>query len=284
VDHAELLRILADAQGDPALLALATVDITYPDLPPDDRAALRTALQAAAIPHWFDQAMLAALLGATADSIGEVWEQLTALSVVEPFPARGEATFNVHEATRLALRHHLATTELGRFRRLSDTAAAQFAADARPATQIEWIYHLLCADPEHGADELEDLNQTWSGTTRRDHWAAIIAALGELEVAGLLAGRAQACSQVVIATANSAARPAPHDSQLHLHQPQTTPIHPPTLQKPLHPHRCLATHLTGYPRSRWGPRCRMSEPARQLQSSRPQLCEFSSAIHVETPR
>jgi hypothetical protein len=102
------LQILADAQGDPALLALATVDLTFLDLTAEERAGTRAALAAAAVPHWCDAAVLRDLSPALP---GATWERLQKLPVVEPFPARGPGAANVHETNRLALRKWLADTD-----------------------------------------------------------------------------------------------------------------------------------------------------------------------------
>ena len=45
---AEQLRVLQAAQGDPAKLALATVDLRFPELSEAERATLKTGLEAAA--------------------------------------------------------------------------------------------------------------------------------------------------------------------------------------------------------------------------------------------
>ena len=66
MDFTEQLRVLQAAQGDPARLSLAAVDLAYPALSDAERAALKESLEAAAIPHWCDEAILAALLGITA--------------------------------------------------------------------------------------------------------------------------------------------------------------------------------------------------------------------------
>ena len=55
------------------------------------RAALKESLEAAAIPHWCDEAILAALLGITAEESAVRLARLRRLSVVEPFP-RAAAT------------------------------------------------------------------------------------------------------------------------------------------------------------------------------------------------
>ena len=59
MDWNEQLRILEAARGDPAKPALATIHLAYPALPEADRAALKSTLEAAAVPHWFDELVLA---------------------------------------------------------------------------------------------------------------------------------------------------------------------------------------------------------------------------------
>ena len=152
------------AQGDPAKLALATVDLAYPALADAERTALKESLEAAAIPHWCDEAILAALLGISAEESAVRLARLRRLSVVEPFPARGSNAVNVHEAARLALRKAMADDPDGRFRTLSARAVMYFRDDPTAAGRIEWIYHLLCADPELGATQLEKLDREWSRT------------------------------------------------------------------------------------------------------------------------
>ena len=118
--------------------------------------------------------------------------RLRKLSVVEPFPARGKGAVNVHEAARLAIRSGLAAEREGLFRLLSARAAVFFAQDPTPAGSIEWIYHLLCADPESGANELEVLDRDWSGSAHPEDRSALASALGELEDGRLVDGRARA--------------------------------------------------------------------------------------------
>jgi tetratricopeptide (TPR) repeat protein len=108
MNFAEQLRILQAAQGDPAKLALATVDLKYPELAEAERATLKESLEAAAIPHWCDEAILAALLDISPEESAARLAQLRGLTVVERFLARGETAVNVHEAARLALRKRMA--------------------------------------------------------------------------------------------------------------------------------------------------------------------------------
>src|ERR1035438_1802544 len=104
----EQLRILQAAQADPAKLTLATVDLQYPDLPGPESAALKSALEAAAIPHWCDERILAALLQLSPEDSAARFTRLRSLKLIEPFPARGETAVNVHESGRLTLRKAIA--------------------------------------------------------------------------------------------------------------------------------------------------------------------------------
>ena len=52
-----------------------------------------------------------------------------------------------------------------------------FAGDMRSMGRIEWIYHLLVADPERGATELENLNRSWVSVAHEAHFKALSKAL-----------------------------------------------------------------------------------------------------------
>ena len=186
------LLVLAAAHGDPARLALATVDIAYPALADAEREALKEALEAAAVPHWCDEAVLAALLGVPAAEAAARLARLRGLNVVEAFRARGEGAINVHEATRLMLRRRMALGRPAQLRELSARAAACFAGDRTPAARIEWLYHLLCADPERGAVECDALVRDWSLNGYPEDTHALALALDELAAHGMVAGRARA--------------------------------------------------------------------------------------------
>ena len=199
LDSQEQLQLIQDAHGDPALLALATVDLTFPDLPASERTSLRLALEAAAVPHWCDADILAKLAGNSGSPNTDQWTRLKEVPVVEPFPARGTDAGNVHEANRLAIRKHLAETQQGRFIELSSRSARVFEADRQPSGRIEWIYHLLAADPERGAAELENLSRAWSGTAYYEDLAALSAALTELDTSQMLRGKPLVRARLVVA-------------------------------------------------------------------------------------
>ena len=198
MSFAEQLRVLQAAQGDAAKLALATVDLKYPEVSESERAALREALEAAAIPHWCNKGILAALLQISPEDSAARLKRLRGLTVVEPFLARGETAVNVHESARLALRKAMVSDSRGRFCTLSRRAAARFENDITPAGRTEWIYHLLGADAERGADELETLSGQWWGRARPEDEYALAAALKELEDSRLTAGRARVWSLLAI--------------------------------------------------------------------------------------
>ena len=189
MDSVEQLKLIGNAHGDPALLALATIDLTFPDISDAERTALRSALEAAAVPHWCDADILAELIDDSGSLSPGLWARLKALPVIESFPARGVDAGNVHEASRLAIRKRLAETQQKRFIEFNVRSARVFEADTRPLGRIEWIYHLLVADPERGAVELEDLDRAWSDRARHEDLAALSAALTELDTSEMLGGR-----------------------------------------------------------------------------------------------
>ena len=201
MDIREQLRLLQTAEGDPARLALATVDLAFPTLSDGERTELKTALEAASLPHWCDADLLAALLEVPVQASRERLSRLRRLKVLEPFPARGEQAVNVHEAARLDLRRWLIAHRPESFRTWSQRAAEHFAADPSPAARIEWIYHRLGYDPDRAATELECLNRDWSGSARPEDRQALAIALQELLAANALDGRARVWAMLCVAWA-----------------------------------------------------------------------------------
>ncbi len=125
---------------------------------------LAKALQAAAIPHWFNANILSALCPDLSAKSEELYRQLQELSCVEVFTERGH---NVHELTRNQLLDYLCLTDSEQFRTLSEKAAEYFAESDRLEMQIEWIYHLVAAYPLKGIKEFTSLIQKWNDTFRR---------------------------------------------------------------------------------------------------------------------
>lgn len=187
----ERLQLLQQAQGDPVKLALASVDITYPNLPEKNRIQLKQALQATAVPHWCDSMLLAALLQISTNEADAVLTQLKNLKIIESFRARGAQAVNVHEAMRLLLRKYLASDNPVYFRILSARARDYFESDQTPSGIIEWIYHYLLADPQNAAAACEALNRNWSRQAYPEDYYALAFNLNELLFHDMVTGFAQ---------------------------------------------------------------------------------------------
>jgi RNA polymerase sigma-70 factor (ECF subfamily) len=152
------LRLGAADTDDPTLAILEIMLERAPDL--------RPAIEAAAVPHWFDASIISRLLEIETAPATTLYERLCALPVVESFPSRRGS--NVHEATRLALRNRLFRREPERFKALAARAHACFA-DSDMASRVEAIYHCLIAAPQVGATELCNARQRWAAEGR-DEW------------------------------------------------------------------------------------------------------------------
>ena len=187
LDH--ILAQLKAAQGNPQALTLATLNIVLEARGPQ----LRPLIEAAAIPHWFDRDILTALLPEQAIS-EETFTALTALPMIEPFQGKG---WNVHESTRLALRHWLAAEHPERLRQLSARAADHF--HPQPDAEVETLYHRLLADPEHAARQVGDACYTFQKHGRQTELDRLGLVLAELLTLPQLpaAAEARACLHVV---------------------------------------------------------------------------------------
>ena len=102
---------------------------------------------AAAIPHWFDNDVLAALRPELKGKVNEFYNALLTLPFIEPFEGRGH---NIHELTRGSMRTYLEKERPREFLSLSRRAAAYFAPFGNLDFQRERIYHLWASDPEQG--------------------------------------------------------------------------------------------------------------------------------------
>jgi tetratricopeptide (TPR) repeat protein len=191
MDLAETLRRLAAADGDPSALALATIDIVLASHGPD----VGLALEAAAVPHWFDQEMLRRMLGTALPSNGDWFERLAQLTVVERF--QGHNALNVHEVTRLALRHRLADDRPDRFRALS-TVAAEAVDGTHWKQAVERVYHRLTCDPARGVTELRQVWKAWIRTAQLQPLQALGKALDELCAGPLLEPTARTYALVAL--------------------------------------------------------------------------------------
>ena len=99
------------AQGDPAKLALATVDSSIGQLPGSERAALTESLEGRRHSALVQPDYPHGAAGDPGSRQRYPLARLSRLTVVEPFPARGEHATDVHEAARLALRKRMATND-----------------------------------------------------------------------------------------------------------------------------------------------------------------------------
>jgi len=188
----DALRELQAAQGDITSQAAVTAEFAVAVQPKSNRDKLRAALDAAAVLHWFEVPLLAYVLEINEQDARERFEALATLPFVERFPSREGDVRNVHNATRLGWRRRLFAKQPERFRAVSARAAAFFHSEATPRGCIEWIYHLLSADPDEGATRLESLDRDWSGSAHLEDRQALAVALRELEETNLVRGRAQA--------------------------------------------------------------------------------------------
>jgi tetratricopeptide (TPR) repeat protein len=196
LEHAKM------AKDDPQIQAGLAAEFALEAQPEPERAALRAAMDGAALLHWFDADLLEKMLNISTAEALERLEALKSLPFVERY-RRGESgseLHNVHEATRLGWRRQLARENPDSFRGLSIRAAACFADDRMPIGRIEYIYHILCGDPERGASELERLSRDWIGYAhaRPEDYYALSAAMRELEDTGFLQGRARAATLLTI--------------------------------------------------------------------------------------
>lgn len=186
MDFVEQLEVLQAARNNPALLALAMVDIVHHTLPDTERTKVKNALLATAVPHWCDSAFLAALLDTKPNNSETLLGHLRTLTVIEPFHARGELAVNVHEATRLALRDHLRTTDIARWKTLSYRAFAHVHQSTEAHSRIEALYHLFATDQHRALISCEALNKEFISTENFEAQRALTLSLAELVSAGWL--------------------------------------------------------------------------------------------------
>jgi len=123
---------------------------------------LRVAIQAAAVPRFFDRAFLNALLEQPLDEAQ--FAELTGLSYIEPYP--GEGRFNVHERSRKLLQEKLWQENEELYREISRRAFAYCEKqDQNNLTwRIETVYHRLIAEPDKGAAVLNNTCVDWTNS------------------------------------------------------------------------------------------------------------------------
>ena len=134
--------------------------------------SVRQAVWAVAVPHWFDDRILAALCPELANQSTEIYQALQALSFVEVFEGRGH---NIHEATRSLLLNRLWTDRTDEFKLISARAAEYFENDE--SNVAEWLYHKSIGEPI--GDELGTAMQPLDHNFRQSESEAILKALKE---------------------------------------------------------------------------------------------------------
>jgi tetratricopeptide (TPR) repeat protein len=185
------INALKAAAGDPAMLALASVDLAYGDFPEQERERLREALEAASVPHWVDESVLALLVGAAGPESAQLLARLRSLRLIEAFPARGAGAVNVHQASRIVLRESLRRGKHERFVLLSVRAREAMVRRNEIAQQIEALYHHFAIDQEAATSEWEALEREVAHPL---HLSAIAAAMDELGNEGWLEGAGKAAA------------------------------------------------------------------------------------------
>jgi tetratricopeptide (TPR) repeat protein len=150
---------------------------------------LQAATWAAAVPHWFDAEILAALLERPALDCVRLYNDLQNLPFVESFEDRGG--YNIHEVTRAAMLDHLWRQRHQDYVNFSARAAGYFAKHDEPEWQIEHVYHLLLSDPDQGANTLWELGAEWNNTFQYTLTFALAQAGLEHAEAGRSQGRSR---------------------------------------------------------------------------------------------
>jgi tetratricopeptide (TPR) repeat protein len=122
------------------------------------------AIRFCAIPHWFNEEIIAWLRGEglkPSPRSGEILAALTELTFVGPYHDRGWA---YHENVRDLLLRRWRERDGEEFKELSGQAAGYFAQKAEAATdeeRDEWVreqmYHLLVADEEQGLGQFQGM-------------------------------------------------------------------------------------------------------------------------------
>jgi len=168
--NAEFLARLAQAQTEEEkdwLLAELSLSVLSPEL--------RAMALAAAVPHWFDANILAALQPDLAQQAEALYLELQHLPFVERFADRGH---NIHERTRKAVLKHLWETDEEAFKQFSQRLVDYFGAEN--TNRIEQIYHAAIADFEAGSSQFEGYITSLDHNFRRGEAEALLAAVQEL--------------------------------------------------------------------------------------------------------
>ena len=116
--------------------------------------AVREAMLAVAVPHWFNEGVLRALLPERDDKVGSVYEKLLGFSFVEP---HGKQGYRLHELTRKATIGYLSREKPEWYEELSRRAKQYFEKVPRDNERIEAVYHEFAFDEAAACHGLVDL-------------------------------------------------------------------------------------------------------------------------------
>jgi hypothetical protein len=148
---------------------------------PDDLVSM---LWAAAIPHFFDANILAALRPELAEQADKLYEKLKTLTFVEEFPKQG---YNIHELTRNVLLNQLWQQDKDEFLRLSQRAADYFFAEKMSSEEdVEFCYHEILNEGEAQTGRLLDRGFDWWTYNQIERLQAAIKGFREHEIADRL--------------------------------------------------------------------------------------------------
>ena len=143
--------------------------------------ALVSILWAAAIPHFFDEKILAALRPELADQAEGLYADLQELTFVEEFPGHG---YNIHELTREVLLSQLWQQNRAEFLLLSKRAADYFfALGASSEEDVEFCYHEILNEGETQTGRLLDRATDWWTYYQIERIQAALQGFGEHEQA-----------------------------------------------------------------------------------------------------
>jgi tetratricopeptide (TPR) repeat protein len=103
------------------------------------------ALQAAAIPYWFNEEILKAILPDIANQAVHLYQQLRQLPFVEVYQGKG---YKIHSRTRKQLLERLWQEHPARFSQLSENITNYFENEEDSTSKIEWLHHLSMTEIE----------------------------------------------------------------------------------------------------------------------------------------
>lgn len=139
---------------------------------------LSEAFRAVAIPHWFNESILAALIPNLSDKVDKIYQQLIKLPFVQDFPTRGH---NIYQPTRKVILSGIWEKQRAEFFKLSELASEFFQNYCKNQleAQIEYLYHLILVDSSKGAKEVKLICTQWESQFRFAELDSLLNTLSE---------------------------------------------------------------------------------------------------------